>query len=200
MSFCLSIIRSETSESFTPRLCNDKMSRATHCPTTRKKYFERFDPLVTYVLWKPVRKCGELSAWGVWVNGRVTLPRSATPRQYLPGGRPDGERVLRMNEYHEPRSHPPGQPRGKTRLTTIGSMSKTRLWIIITDRRRPICEVLRELTDAGLVVGHVLEAIGGITGSAEEKAVENLRKVNGVMNIWPDSCLDVGSSTSSFSC
>ena len=79
-------------------------------------------------------------------------------------------------------------------------MSKPKLWIIITDRRRPIREVLRELTDAGLVVGHVLEAMGGITGSAEEKAVENLRKVNGVMNIWPDSCLEVGSSTSSFSC
>jgi hypothetical protein len=70
-------------------------------------------------------------------------------------------------------------------------MSKIKLWIIITDRTRPIREVIRELTDAGLVVSHVIEAIGGITGSAEETAVEDLRKVPGVLSIWPDTCLDL---------
>ena len=75
-------------------------------------------------------------------------------------------------------------------------MCKTRLWIIITDRSRPIREVLRELTDAGLVVGHVLETMGGITGSADDRAVDDLRKVRGVTSIWQDSCLDVSSTAS----
>jgi hypothetical protein len=71
------------------------------------------------------------------------------------------------------------------------AMSKIRLWIIITDRSRPIRDILSELTDAGLVVGHVLEAIGGITGSAEDTAIDDLRKVPGVLNVWPDNCLNL---------
>jgi hypothetical protein len=75
-------------------------------------------------------------------------------------------------------------------------MCKTRFWIIITDRSRPIREVLRELTDAGLVVAHVLEAMGGITGSADDRAVDDLRKVRGVRSVWPDNCLDVSPTAS----
>ena len=70
------------------------------------------------------------------------------------------------------------------------TMCNTRLWIIITDRSRPIRDVLRELTDAGLVVSHVLEAMGGITGTAEDDVVENLRKVRGVMGIRADTSVD----------
>jgi hypothetical protein len=73
-------------------------------------------------------------------------------------------------------------------------MCTTKLWIIITDRTRPIREILRELTDAGLVVAHVLETMGGITGSADERAAEHLRKVRGVINVWPDNGRETSST------
>jgi hypothetical protein len=73
-------------------------------------------------------------------------------------------------------------------------MSKTRLWIIITDRTRPIREILRELTDAGLVVGHVLETMGGITGSADDHAAHQLRKVRGVIKVWAENGLETSST------
>lgn len=74
-------------------------------------------------------------------------------------------------------------------------MTTHRWWIIIADRRRPMNELLNELSNAGLVVSHVLEAMGGITGSAEDQAAERLRHIPGVLNVWPDPCLDTVSSS-----
>jgi len=111
----------------------------------------------------------------------------------------DLKQVTEMTEFDELRIRRAASPRREARPTAASTTPRSRLWIVITDRTRPIREVIRELAHAGFEVGHVLETMGGITGSAEEQAVERIRKVRGVVNIWPDACLEVDPPTSALS-
>ena len=71
-------------------------------------------------------------------------------------------------------------------------MAKEKKVIITTGGDRPIQDVARDLADAGLKVGQVLEEIGSITGSAEDDAVSKLRKVRGVKDVSLDISVNVG--------
>ena len=71
-------------------------------------------------------------------------------------------------------------------------MAKGKKVIITTGGDRPIQDVARDLADAGLKGGQVLEEIGSITGSAEDDAVSKLRKVRGVVDVSPDVSVNVG--------
>lgn len=76
-------------------------------------------------------------------------------------------------------------------------MTKKRTWIITTGGDRPIQNIAKDLAAAGLEDAQILQEIGSITGSAEDKAVEKLRKVNGVVDVSPESTIDVGPPGSS---
>jgi hypothetical protein len=65
-------------------------------------------------------------------------------------------------------------------------------WIITTSEDRPVGEIVKELALAGLTVEHVLEEIGSITGRADPASVGRMRKVKGVMDVSPDSGVDIG--------
>jgi hypothetical protein len=65
-------------------------------------------------------------------------------------------------------------------------MAVTKNWVITTSGDRRIHDIAKDLADAGLKDGKVLEEIGSITGSAEERVVEKLRKVKGVTDVSPD--------------
>jgi hypothetical protein len=71
-------------------------------------------------------------------------------------------------------------------------MAKPKVWIITTGGGRPLRDVAKDLAAAGLVGAKILEAIGCITGSAEDKVVPRLRKVRGVTDVFPSSPVDVG--------
>jgi len=71
-------------------------------------------------------------------------------------------------------------------------MAKGKKVIVTTGGDRPIQDVARDLADAGLKGGQVLEEIGCITGSAEDDEVSKLRKVRGVKDVSPDISVDVG--------
>ena len=71
-------------------------------------------------------------------------------------------------------------------------MGKGKGWIVATSGDRPIREIAKDLADAGLAVGQVLEEIGSITGSADAKVVAKLRKVRGVVDVSPDTPIDIG--------
>ncbi len=105
-----------------------------------------------------------------------------------------------MTELDKLRIRQATSPQREAHPTAASATPRSRLWIVITDRTRPIRDVIRELAHAGFEVGHVLETMGGITGSAEDQAVEQIRKVRGVVNIWPDTCLEVDPPTSALSC
>ena len=70
-------------------------------------------------------------------------------------------------------------------------MAKAKSWVITTGGR-PIRDIAKDLADAGLVGGQVLEAVGSITGSADDTVVAKLRKVRGVVDVSPDTPIDVG--------
>ncbi len=71
-------------------------------------------------------------------------------------------------------------------------MPRTRDWIVTTSDDRPISEITRELKDAGFAVNKVLEEIGSITGAAAEETVSKLRSIRGVVDVSPDTPVDIG--------
>jgi hypothetical protein len=64
--------------------------------------------------------------------------------------------------------------------------------VITISGDRGIHEVADDLRAAGLHVDQVLEAIGSVTGSADPKHVERLRKVKGVADVSHDHSIDIG--------
>ncbi len=64
--------------------------------------------------------------------------------------------------------------------------------VITVSGDRAIHDVADDLRAAGLRVDQVLEAIGTVTGSADPKHVERLRKIKGVADVSPDHSVDIG--------
>ena len=71
-------------------------------------------------------------------------------------------------------------------------MSKSKRWIITTDVDRPIREITKELVAAGFKVGEVHEHIGSVAGTADDDAIPKLKKVRGVVDVSPDSPIEIG--------
>lgn len=71
-------------------------------------------------------------------------------------------------------------------------MAKAKTWIITASDDRDIREVAKDLADAGLDGGRVLDEIHCITGSADDEVVGKLRRVPGVVDVSPDDPIDVG--------
>ena len=71
-------------------------------------------------------------------------------------------------------------------------MPQRRGWVVITFGNRPLGDVAKDLAATGFAVGHVLNDIGQITGSASEDIVEKLRAIPGVADVSPDSSIDIG--------
>jgi hypothetical protein len=71
-------------------------------------------------------------------------------------------------------------------------MPKDKSWIVTTSADRPIGEITKDLKEAGFSVGQVLEEINSITGAAAEGAVEKLRSIKGVVDVSPDTPIDIG--------
>ena len=65
-------------------------------------------------------------------------------------------------------------------------------WIVTTSSDRSLKEVAAELTGAGFVVGDVLEDVGTIVGTGDDKAAERVRSVRGVSDVSPDTPIDIG--------
>ena len=71
-------------------------------------------------------------------------------------------------------------------------MAEAKSWVITISGDRPIQDIAKDLTDAGLLGAQVLEAINVITGKAADKSLGKLRKVRGVVGVSPDMPIDVG--------
>jgi hypothetical protein len=65
-------------------------------------------------------------------------------------------------------------------------------WIVTTSADRPISEITKDLKSAGFSVGQVMEEINSITGAAAEASVEKLRSIKGVVDVSPDTPIDIG--------
>ena len=71
-------------------------------------------------------------------------------------------------------------------------MENLKMWLIATSSGRPIQDIARDLEKAGLVDVKVLEEIECISGSANEKIVNKLLEVPGVIDLTPDTPVDIG--------
>ena len=71
-------------------------------------------------------------------------------------------------------------------------MADNKGWIITTSDERPIREITDDLKKAGFSVGHVMEEIGSISGAAAEDTLSKLRSIPGVVDISPDTPIDIG--------
>jgi hypothetical protein len=65
-------------------------------------------------------------------------------------------------------------------------MAKSKTWVVTTSSGQPITDVAEKLTKTGFTVNEVLDAIGIITGTADEDVVEKLRKIPGVADVSPE--------------
>ena len=71
--------------------------------------------------------------------------------------------------------------------------AKRKKWVITTSGDRPISDVEKDLTGTGFAVDSVLDAIGAIIGSGDEKVAEKLRKIPGVTDVSPEPpTIDIG--------
>jgi hypothetical protein len=71
-------------------------------------------------------------------------------------------------------------------------MAEHKGWIVTTSSDRPIKDIESDLKKAGFSVGHVLAEIGSITGAAADDTVTKLRSIPGVVDVSPDSPIDIG--------
>jgi hypothetical protein len=71
-------------------------------------------------------------------------------------------------------------------------MGEMPTWIVTLDGARPVAEVSAELAKAGFSIGQVLDAIGSIVGTADERTAAKLRSVPGVTEVVRDAPVDIG--------
>jgi hypothetical protein len=71
-------------------------------------------------------------------------------------------------------------------------MAEVRALNITTSGSHSIKQVAKELEKAGLRNHQVLDAIGVITGSADEDTIEKLRGIEGVADISSDVAIEIG--------
>jgi hypothetical protein len=65
-------------------------------------------------------------------------------------------------------------------------------WVVTISGDRPIAEVEKDLAGAGLKVGQVLKEIGSITGVGDDNLESKLRAIRGVVDVSPDTPIDIG--------
>jgi hypothetical protein len=65
-------------------------------------------------------------------------------------------------------------------------------WLVTTSGEQPLSGIVAQLTAAGFTVGQVLSAIGCVVGAASEAAAAKARAIPGVIDVSPDSAIDLG--------
>ena len=71
-------------------------------------------------------------------------------------------------------------------------MPASKGWIVTTSTDRPIGDITKALQSAGFQVNQVLEEVGSITGTASEEAVTKVKSIPGVVDVSPDTAVDIG--------
>jgi hypothetical protein len=71
-------------------------------------------------------------------------------------------------------------------------MAKSTGWIITTSSDRPIADIAEDLRSAGLTVSQVNDQISSISGTGAAELKSKLQKVKGVVDVAPDTPIDIG--------
>lgn len=81
--------------------------------------------------------------------------------------------------------------------STVTAAGKTRTWIVTTSSDRPIADIGRDLANAGVSRRRVLKDVGSIIVSAKATSIPKLRAIRGVVDVAPDTAIDIGPPGSS---
>ena len=76
-------------------------------------------------------------------------------------------------------------------------MPKARTWIVTTSDARPVAAIAKDLRKAGFTVEQQNDAIQSIVGTADDTVAAKVRAVEGVVDVSPDTPVDVGPPDSS---
>ncbi len=76
-------------------------------------------------------------------------------------------------------------------------MPKGKGWIVTTSGNRPIGDVARDLKRAGFKVDQVNEQISSISGTGNSRLKSKLKAIEGVVDVTPDTPIDIGPPGSS---
>ena len=76
-------------------------------------------------------------------------------------------------------------------------MPKGKGWIVTLSGNRPIGDVARDLARAGFKVDRVNEQISSISGTGDSRLKSKLKGIKGVVDVTPDTPIDIGPPRSS---
>ena len=76
-------------------------------------------------------------------------------------------------------------------------MAKGTGWIVTTSSDRPIADIAADLKSAGLTVSQVNDQISSISGTGAAGLKSKLEKVKGVVDVSPNTPIDIGPPGSS---
>jgi hypothetical protein len=71
-------------------------------------------------------------------------------------------------------------------------MAKNKTWIVTTSGDRPLSEVKKDMAKTGFTIGETLGEIGVITGSGGDAVAKKLRSIPGVVDVSPETPIDIG--------
>ena len=71
-------------------------------------------------------------------------------------------------------------------------MTNTKRWTVTLSPDEPLSAVRRDLEGVGFSIDQVLEAIGVVTGQADEQTAKKARGVKGVQDVSPEGEVDIG--------
>ena len=71
-------------------------------------------------------------------------------------------------------------------------MAKQKRWVVTTSGNQPLSDVRKNLVESGFTVDQVLGEIGLIIGAAEDDVAERVRNIPGVVDVSPETRIDIG--------
>lgn len=79
---------------------------------------------------------------------------------------------------------PAGNDSGGYNFKILHTMSTIKKWVVLTSGKRSLTDISKELKKKGFVVGHVLKAIGQITGEATDDIKHSAEDIDGITDIF----------------
>lgn len=71
-------------------------------------------------------------------------------------------------------------------------MTQQPRWIVTVSASRPVADVAKDLSAAGFAVDQVLAEIGSISGRGSAAVAAALRGIPGVVDVSPNTGIDIG--------
>lgn len=76
-------------------------------------------------------------------------------------------------------------------------MATTKKWVVTLSNEKSVDDMSRELAKTGFTIDQVLDQIGCITGSGSDEVAQTIRKIPGVVDVSPETTIQLPPSDES---